>query len=126
MGATKHPNGEITYGYWVYSVRAAMDASWADAHKLGKMAAEEHIWNYAPLARARVYTASYKDYFDFAIELMKKDKWLMARGPECDVLKAEIARKPKQIEDSPDSIKRSGMNLKEYLKNITRDVMATA
>jgi aminopeptidase-like protein/aminoglycoside N3'-acetyltransferase len=77
---------------WVYAVRIAAAESRADAHRLGKMATDHGIWHFAPLGRARIYTADYREYFDFAMERMRDDPWLMAVGPPVDPLAREKER----------------------------------
>lgn len=88
-GGIKQGNGDIHYGYWVYSVPARIKQSSGQAHILGGLAVKEGIWRYAKLGRARVYVADYKDYFEFAMSLMKKNKWLMTHGEVCNVLKED-------------------------------------
>lgn len=84
-GGIKRQTG-IDYIDWVYAVRASIDESRADAHKLGKMAENAGIWTHVPLGRARVYICDYKEFFDFTIGLLNKNKWLTAIGPACEVV----------------------------------------
>ncbi|NQU58290.1 MAG: DUF4910 domain-containing protein [Rhodospirillales bacterium] len=76
--------GEVSALPWVFSVRIQNQAGRADTHRLGKLATEAGIWKYVPLGRGRVYTANYKDYFDFACENVDQDPWLLAYGPPGD------------------------------------------
>ncbi|MEO5338923.1 MAG: DUF4910 domain-containing protein [Magnetococcus sp. MYC-9] len=77
---------------WNYSVRTPGDASWANAHALGRMAVDAAIWRHAPLGRARVYVCGYREYFEFAVRAMQENPWLLASGPPCDVLLEERKR----------------------------------
>lgn len=92
FGGIKHLSGQIKYKHWLYSVRARINESWADAHALGKKATEAGIWAYQNLGRARVYVCGYKQYFDFTIAEQKQNPWITAKGPVCDVLKKEELR----------------------------------
>jgi aminoglycoside N3'-acetyltransferase len=84
--------GKLKKMAWLYSVRIMADESYPDAHKAGRAAEEVGIWRFAPLGRARVYTASIKEYFDFVCEKLEKDKWFLARGPAGDVVEIERQR----------------------------------
>lgn len=77
---------------WLYSVPILSEASRADAHLLGRLAAEAGIWRYAPLGRARVYVAGYRDYFQFAMKLLKDNPWIQAAGPAGSVVEMEEKR----------------------------------
>ena len=103
--------------YWVYSVRALIDQSIADAHGLGKMAVERGIWSYAPLGRARIYACDYKKFFDFTMALLKDNKWLTARGPACNVLREN--REKVELEARTKSTKGS----RQDLHQLARDTM---
>jgi aminoglycoside N3'-acetyltransferase len=122
-GGIKKPSGDVEYTYWLYSVRAMIHESWADAHELGKRATEAGIWSYAPLGRARVYVCGYKEYFDFVMSLMKDDKWLMAKGPACDVLKKDQERMEKTISAKPSDSDMRGKELIQYFYNFPRDTI---
>ena len=123
-GGIKKPSSEIEYKYWVYAVPARIPESYADAHKLGKLATEAGIWSYHPLGRARVYVSGYKTLFSFTMKLMKDNKWLMARGPECDVLAREQARMTPPI-STPFKDKMTGIELIEYLQELPRNIIGT-
>lgn len=91
-GQVRRPDGSLDDTWWVYSVPARIDQSFANAHRLGAMAVEEGIWRHAPLGRARVYVANYRAYFDFAMKKLAEDPWLLAAGPACDVFAEEDRR----------------------------------
>lgn len=95
-GGLRMPSGETDYSYWVYSVRARIEESWADAHRLGNLATEAGIWKFSELGRARVYVCNYADYFDFAMQELKKNSWTQARGPKVNVLEKEASRLGRQ------------------------------
>jgi aminoglycoside N3'-acetyltransferase len=122
-GGIKKPSGDVEYTYWVYSVRAMIAESWADAHELGKKATEAGIWSYAPLGRARVYVCDYKEYFDFTMNLMQDDKWLMAKGPACNVLKKDQERMKKTIPVEPADREMTGKELIQYFYDFPRDTI---
>ena len=82
-------DGEIVTLSWVFAVRIQNQAGRADSHRLGKLATEAGIWKYVPLGRGRVYTANYKDYFDFTCEMVDQDPWLLAYGPPGDPRKLD-------------------------------------
>ena len=77
---------------WVYTVRILVKESISNAHKVGRLAEEVRIWQYAPLGRARVYTAGCREYFDFVCEHLEKDKWFLATGPAGDPFNLEEER----------------------------------
>lgn len=77
---------------WLYSVRIMADESYPDAHRAGRAAEEAGIWRFAPLGRARVYTAKVKEYFDFVCQKLEANKWFLARGPAGDVIEIESKR----------------------------------
>lgn len=92
---------------WLYSVRVLAEPSEANAHRLGQKATEAGIWHYAPLGRARVYVAGYREYFDFAMTQLAVDPWAQAAGPPGPVLEMEakrvgIARFPLALDRSSD------------------------
>jgi aminoglycoside N3'-acetyltransferase len=122
-GGIKKSSGDVEYTYWVYSVRAMIDESWADAHELGKKATEAGIWRYAPLGRARVYVCDYKEYFDFVMSLMQNDKWLTTKGPACDVLKKDQERMKRTISVNPADRYMRGKELIQYFYNFPRDMI---
>ena len=76
----------IDYINWLYSVRAPIGESRADAHKLAKLSVKAGIWKWTSLGRARVFCCDYGDLFDFTMAAIKKDKWLTAVGPPCQVV----------------------------------------
>ena len=82
---------------WVYAVPILSESSSANAHRLGKMAEEQGIWEWASLGRGRIYVAEYKDYFDFALANQKKDPWLTAMGSAADPIKLEEERVGTQV-----------------------------
>ena len=110
-GGIKHPDGKIEYTYWLYSVPARIEESVGQAHILGKEATRAGIWKYAPLGRARVYVCDYKKYFDFAMELMKENKWLMTNGKSCDVIKFDQKKLKSKINFFPEKEKKVGKEL---------------
>lgn len=83
---------ELRKTAWLYSVRIMADESYPDAHKAGRAAEDAGIWRFAPLGRARVYTANIKEYFDFVCEKLESDRWFLARGPAGDVVEIEWQR----------------------------------
>ncbi len=86
-------NGEkLQHVDWIYSVPCLIPEAASSAHKIGRLAEENHIWKKSRLGRARIYTANCKEYFDFAIEQLKLDKWAFAKGPPVDVETAEKIR----------------------------------
>jgi len=83
---------EIKPSSWIYTVKIPAKESIANSHKVGRFAEEAGIWQYALLGRARVYTASCREYFDFICHHLEKDKWLLATGPARDPFKLEEER----------------------------------
>ena len=83
---------KIEYKKWIYSVPCLIPEAQADAHKVGRLAEKSGIWNSSKLGRARVYTSNCKEYFDFVMQQMKEDKWLLAKGPKVNIEKAETKR----------------------------------
>jgi aminoglycoside N3'-acetyltransferase len=77
---------------WIYSVRFVGDESYPTAHIAGREAEKNGIWQYSSLGRARVYTANCKDYFNFVMEKLKKNRWYLAKGPAINVIEKEKRR----------------------------------
>jgi len=83
-------DGKVTP--WIYSVRFVGDESYPYAHIAGREAEKKRIFKYADLGRARVYSASCKEYFEFVMERLKINPWYLAKGPAIDVLEKEKKR----------------------------------
>jgi aminoglycoside N3'-acetyltransferase len=77
---------------WIYSVRFVGDESYPYAHTAGREAEKEGIFKSYHLGRARVYTASCKEYFNFVMKKLKSNPWYLAKGPKVDVIKKEKER----------------------------------
>lgn len=101
-GKIKKDN-EIIETAWLYSVPLLSPASRSTGHIAGNLATEANIWKFAELGRARVYAADYKEYFDFTVDLIKKDPWTTAFGPPADPLLLEQERV--QLKSSLSNIK---------------------
>jgi aminoglycoside N3'-acetyltransferase len=82
----------LRYTDWVYSVPFLGPNSYATAHKVGREAEKFGVWKYKELGRARIYTSNCIDYFNFIMDKLKHDKWILAKGPEVDVEKVEALR----------------------------------
>lgn len=120
-GYIKFYDGSLKYTKWIYYVRFLGDESYPTAHKIGRMAEKEGIWKYSKLGRARVYAADYKEYFDFVMQHLKQNRWLLAKGPAVDVEKKERERlkDPGDIQLDPSweivAIKKSGEYFGKWL-----------
>ena len=90
---------KLEYKEWIYSVPCLTPEARSTAHKVGRLAEIEGIWNSSKLGRARVYTSNCKEYFNFVMQRLKKDPWLLAEGPKVDIKYAEA----KRIQDKGDS-----------------------
>jgi aminoglycoside N3'-acetyltransferase len=77
---------------WIYSVRFVGDESYPYAHIAGREAEKSAIWKSEKLGRARIYTASCKEYFEFVMKKLSKNPWYLAKGPAIDVIKKEKER----------------------------------
>ncbi|WP_440055631.1 AAC(3) family N-acetyltransferase [Pseudoalteromonas sp. T1lg65] len=89
---TGYFSGETEPKQWLYSVPLLSDNATANAHPIGKLAFEHGIWSYSDLGRGRIYACSYDAYFNFVMEHLNQDQWLMAKGPRGDVLAIERER----------------------------------
>ena len=67
---------------WVYAVPISRANTMFHGHRLGKLAEDAGIWEWASLGRGRVYAAPYKSLFDFTIDSLKKDPWLTENAPK--------------------------------------------
>ena len=85
-------DGKIVDTTWNYFVRMPFDASWPNAHRIGKAATDSGIWRFSPLGRVGVGSCHYREYFEFVRERQKQDSWLLAMGPPCDPLDMERER----------------------------------
>ena len=83
---------EVKYKEWIYSVPCLIPEALSTAHKIGRLAEKEGIWNSSKFGRSMVYTSNCQEYFDFVMQNLKRDKWLMAKGPKVDIEKAESIR----------------------------------
>jgi len=77
---------------WIYSVRYVSENSYPYAHIAGREAEKVGIWKYVNIGRARIYTASCKEYFNFVMKKLYKNPWYLAKGENVDVLKEEKER----------------------------------
>lgn len=77
---------------WIYSVRFVGDESYPYAHIAGREAEKEGIWKYSEIGRARIYSASCKEYFNFVMKKLKENPWYLAKGPAIDVIEKEKKR----------------------------------
>jgi hypothetical protein len=57
------------------------------------------------------------------MNLMQKNKWLLARGPVCDVLQKDQEKMDKVIKSQPADDKKEGTELINYLKNLPRGLI---
>jgi aminoglycoside N3'-acetyltransferase len=94
---------KLEFKEWIYSVPCLLPEALSNAHKIGRLAEKEGIWNSSKLGRARIYTSNCKEYFDFVMKYLKRDQWLLAKGPKVDVNKAESER----IQDGRDVVEVS-------------------
>lgn len=125
-GGIQEDNGNIEYQYWLYSAPARIDESFADAHILGKLALDAGIWKHHPLGRAGVYVCDYREYFEFTLSLMKTNKWLMAKGPKCDVVAKDQEKLARPLRKPEQAIDRSTENkaLFEHLRACERKTVS--
>ena len=75
--------------FWVFTVRPSSPCATANSHKVGNLAEKKKIWNSLKLGRAMIYLSNYKKYFLFTRKLQKKNPWILAQGPKCNILKSE-------------------------------------
>jgi hypothetical protein len=77
---------------WIYSVRFIGEESYPYAHTAGREAEKEGIFKSYHLGRARVYSASCREYFNFVMKKLKSNPWYLAKGPAIDVIEKEKNR----------------------------------
>ena len=77
---------------WIYSVRFVGEESYPYAHIAGREAEEVGIWKYKNIGRARIYSATCKEYFNFVMSKLKQNPWYLAKGPAIDVIEKEKQR----------------------------------
>ena len=77
---------------WIYSVRCRLKNSEPDAKPIGKLAEKEGIWKKENVGRSFVCVCDLKRYFNFINKYMKKNPWILAKGPKVDVEKEEEKR----------------------------------
>ncbi|SVD41323.1 uncharacterized protein METZ01_LOCUS394177, partial [marine metagenome] len=65
---------------WIYSCRILCEESMPTAYNAARLATKAGIWNFAPIGRARIYSAKINDYFEFICSHLEKDKWFLAKG----------------------------------------------
>ena len=88
---TKAFAGEIREGTksstetWDYSARYLTDSCRPDGNRLAAMVAEEGLSRTVPLGLSSMSAIRADQYFDFALEEMKREPWLSARGPACQI-----------------------------------------
>ena len=83
---------------WNYSVPVRKVNAEGNGIKLGKLAEYEGFWRQDQIGRGLINTISYKEYFDFALDLSKNLNWLTATGPP---IKTEVKRPTKILQSSP-------------------------
>jgi len=104
---------ELKLTNWIYSVPCLIPQARANGHRIGRLAEKHGIWRSAPLGRARVYSADCRDYFNFVMEHLAKDPWLLAKGPPVDVLEEEQKRMCDSY-DLSDADFKNGYMTKKY------------
>jgi aminoglycoside N3'-acetyltransferase len=85
-------NGEINKTSWIYSVRILSKVSLPSAYKAGELSFAEGIWKHSQIGRAKIYSTRASEYFKFVCSYLEKDKWFLAKGPQCDVINIEKSR----------------------------------
>ena len=70
---------------WNYSVPVRKVNAEGNGIKLGKLAEYEGFWRQDQIGRGLINTISYKEYFDFASNLSKSNRWLTASGPPISI-----------------------------------------
>jgi aminopeptidase-like protein len=61
---------------------------------LGELAEDSGIWKWVSLGRGRVYTASYKNLFDFTLDKLKEDPWLTENAPSSEKSRLGLIKYP--------------------------------
>ena len=74
---------------WVYSVRPYQYQASASSEKVCNLALKKKIIKFISLGRSRIYVSDYKRIYNFTKNLQKKNKWILAKGPKCDLIKLE-------------------------------------
>lgn len=77
---------------WLYAVRCLSDFSLPEEERVCKKALDLGIYKRSPLGRTYVYVASVAELFKIAYEDVKRDKWILAKGPPVDVVAEERKR----------------------------------
>jgi aminopeptidase-like protein/aminoglycoside N3'-acetyltransferase len=70
---------------WVYAVPISRSNTMLHGHRLGELAEDAGVWEWASLGRGRVYVAPYKSLFDFTVDSLKKDPWLTENAPSSEL-----------------------------------------
>jgi len=74
---------------WVYSVHPYQHQALASSKKVCDMALKKKIIKYQALARSRIYISDYKRIYNFTKSLQKRNRWILAKGPKCNLIKLE-------------------------------------
>lgn len=107
---------------WAYYSRALIEESNPAEDEVAYQAYMKGIFKQATLGNIRIYSCSVKEYFDFSLELSKGKAWILAKGPECDVLEKE--KKRTGVEVLPQSCSLSSEDdLISCLITLRRDLM---
>jgi len=114
---------ELIAKSWMYSVRTLIENSLPDTEEIGVRALNKGIWKTAKIGGRDVYCCDCKEYFEFALNEIKKNPWLVAKGPEINPLFAEKQRTGEEkhliIENDFNPI-----NWLRYFNSLRRDVVS--
>ena len=104
--------------YWVFTVRPSTPSAIANSHKVGNLAEKKKIWKSSNLGRAKVYLSDYKKYFLFTRKLQRKNPWILAQGPKCNIL--NIEKKKFQLNNIKTKSFKIKNNTPEIIKNFKK------
>lgn len=122
-------NDEVKKCLWIYSVRAMCDNAYPAFATLEEKIINSKICKKITLAKGFISTIKASDYKTFALEEYKKDPWLCAKGPACDIEEAEKLRtgeKKYNIELKSTDIKELATKLSPLPRNILGDAYDAA
>lgn len=67
---------------WTYFARYLREETLSNGYKIGYRAIKKNLYSFSSLGKSMVYMIDYKNFYEFAKNITKKNKWLTVNGPK--------------------------------------------
>ncbi len=75
-------NGKQKKTKWTYFARHLRKETTDNGYRIGQKAKKNNLYLFSNLGKSMVYMIDYKKFYQFALKLTKKNKWLTVNGPK--------------------------------------------